>query len=696
MQRIAYGQVRSSNRTLTLIKMAVETGGTFTDLIWVGEDGHVRTHKVPSTPIDPSGGVIQGLEEALGDELQHIGQLFHGSTAATNAVLERKGCRAGLITTRGFQDVLGIQRQTRANVYAVAVEKPKTLILPNLIREVSERIDVNGNVLMPLDGQELISGTKELLAQGIEALAICFLHSYQNSVHEDVAARLIREKFPGLPVVRSSTILPAFREYERASTTVMAAYLTPMVEKYLGKLEHYLKTRSSGASLFIMQSSGGVVPSSAARRRAVDMLQSGPAAGVIAATRVGAVLGDCNIITLDMGGTSTDVAPITNGTAGVATEKEVDGLPIGVPSVDIANVGAGGGSIGWVDVGGMLHVGPRSAGARPGPACYGHGGVEPTVTDALVQLGWIRPQSFLGGRMKLYPERAAKVIADLAGRLRQSLDSTAEGMVDVAVAHTNRCVRLVSVQRGYDPRDYVIYAYGGMGPVVGALVAQEIKIGRVVVPPHPGLFSALGLLMSDLKRIYRKTGFTTISAGTPHAAAETFGQMRAEAIEEFAGYGYRPDQMQWETWAEMRYRGQGFELPVEIDLGRLASQGRTYLNQIFHRAHRLRYATVAPNDNIELVSYRLVAQVPSDWKRFDEHHGASEASAEPPLENATIVFGGARQNCWFVRRESLPEGYSLAGLAIIEEATATTVVPPGWRMTVGTERALLLEQEKLA
>ena len=675
-----------------MIKMAVETGGTFTDLIWVGEEGLIRTHKVPSTPVDPSGGVIQGLEEALGDEIQHMTQLFHGSTAATNAVLERKGCRAGLITTRGFRDVLAIQRQTRANVYAVAFEKPRPLVPLNLIREVTERIGVNGEVLTPLNERELLEAATELLARGVEALAICFLHSYRTPVHEERAAGLIRDAFPGVPVVLSSAILPAFREYERTSTTAMAAYLTPMVDGYLGNLERYLDRKKSNAALFIMQSTGGVVPSSAARTRAVDMLQSGPAAGVIAATRVGSQLGDRNIITLDMGGTSTDVALITDGAAAVATEKEVDGLPVGVPSVDIANVGAGGGSIGWIDAGGMLHVGPRSAGARPGPACYGHGGVEPAVTDALVLLGWVRPQSFLGGRMKLYPERAEKAISGLAEQLNQTVRSAAQGMIDIAVAHTNRCVRLVSVQRGYDPRDYVIYAYGGMGPVVGALVAQEMKIDRVVIPPHPGLFSALGLLMSDLKRIYRKTGFTPISSDTPGVVAAAFDLLGAEAIEEFAGYGYTASQLQWETWAEMRYRGQGFELPVPIDLHKLELEGRTYLSQLFHQAHRSRYGTAAPNDNIELVSYRLVAQVPSEWRQADQFHGGDRAP-EPVIEKGSVTFAGEEHDCLFVRREGLPAGFSISGLAIIEEATATTVVPPGWRMTAGPEGALLLEQE---
>jgi N-methylhydantoinase A len=676
--------------------MAVETGGTFTDLVWINDEGQVRTHKVPSTPGDPSGGVIQGLEEALGDKIDRMSQLFHGSTAATNAVLERKGCRAGLITTRGFRDVLAIQRQTRPNVYAVAFEKPKPLIPVRMIREVTERIGVDGDVIHPLDEHALLAAAADLLAHGAEALAICFLHSYRTPVHEERAACLIRERFPDVPVVLSSRILPAFREYERSSTTAMAAYLAPMVDRYLGNLERYLNQRSSGAALFIMQSSGGVVPSSAARARAVDMLQSGPAAGVIAAAHVGSALDDHNIITLDMGGTSTDVALITNGTAGVATEKEVDGLPVGVPSVDIANVGAGGGSIGWIDAGGMLQVGPRSAGARPGPACYGHGGMEPAVTDALVQLGWIRPRSFLGGRMALHPDRAEHVIADLAVRINQSVPLAAQGMLDIAVAHTNRCVRLVSVQRGYDPRNYVIYAYGGMGPVVGALVAQEMKIERVVVPPHPGLFSALGLLMSDLKRIYRKTGFTPISATTPAEIAETFDKMRAEANEEFSRYGYGADRIEWETWVEMRYRGQGFELPVQVDVERLAFGGREYLIQLFHQVHRLRYGTAAPNDKIELVSYRLVARVPSDWRYFEQRNGTVDASTEPTMESGRVIFAGEEQSCRFARREDLPVGFTLAGLGIIEEATATTVVPPGWRARVSPEGALLLEQENRA
>jgi N-methylhydantoinase A len=678
-----------------MIKMAVETGGTFTDLVWVESDGRVSTHKVPSTPGDPSGGVIQGLQEALGDGLRGLFQMFHGSTVATNAVLERKGCRTGLITTQGFRDLLAIQRQVRPNVYAVACEKPQPLVPLSLIREVRERVSVNGEILEPLDEQQLMHAAGDLLSRGVEALAVCFLHSYREPVHEERAACVLRDSFPKLPIVLSNRILPAFREYERVSTTVMAAYLQPLVDRYLSHLEKYLAERGR-TSLFIMQSTGGVVPSAAARARPIEMLQSGPAAGVIAAVRVGSMLGDHDIITIDMGGTSTDVALITNGSVEVATEKDVDGLPVGVPSVDIANVGAGGGSIGWIDAGGMLQVGPLSTGARPGPACYGHGGREPALTDALVELGWIRPQSFLGGRMPLHPDRSDEVLTQLARRLDQPTSLTAQGMIDIAVAHTNRCVRLVSVQRGFDPKNYVIYAYGGMGPLVGALVAQEMKIERVVVPPHPGLFSALGLLMSDLKRIYRKTGFTIVASSTPSEIEETFQQMRTEAIAEFSTYGYTADRVQWEAWVEMRYRGQGFELPVQVDLETLAVAGQKYLFELFHRAHRARYGTAAPNDKIELVSYRLVAQVPSEWRHFEQMGRAPADSPTDSLESGRINFEGKECECQFVRRSSLPIGYTLTGLAIVEDATATTLIPPGWHMTVTNAGALSLERRERA
>jgi N-methylhydantoinase A len=672
--------------------MAAEVGGTFTDLVWVSETGDIETHKVPSTPSDPSTGVIRGLDETLEPRSETVSQLFHGSTVATNAVLEREGCEVGLLTTEGFGDVLQIQRQQRPNVYATDVQKPEPLVSLDRIGEVTERISADGEVLVPLDEESLVATATDLVDGGVEALAVCFLHAYKSPVHEARAVEVLEDRFPDVPVTRSSGVLPTFREYERTSTTVMNAYLDPLVDQYVGRLEDHLEERAGGAPLFIMQSSGGVVPGDGARSRPVDMLQSGPAAAVMGATEVGDALGDDDVITLDMGGTSTDVSLITDGTAEISAEREVAGLPVGVSSVDIENVGAGGGSLGWTDEGGMLKVGPRSAGARPGPACYGRGGTDPALTDALVRLGWIRPETFLGGRMPLDADAADRALATLAETLDSTVDDTAQAMVDIAVAHINRCVRLVSVQRGYNPKQYAIYAFGGMGPMMGALVADEIQVDRVVIPPHPGLFSAVGLLTSDLKRVYRRTAFTPVTASTPADVVETVGEMRATATAEFEAYGYDPADIRWETSLELRYRGQGFELPVRVDLDRLESDGRAYIEDRFHEAHRKRYGTAVPSDDIELVTYESIARVPGDRNVLSKLDDRTSTADAVDTDEGAVRFGGDERACTFVRREDLTPGYSLEGLAIVEEPTSTTVVPPGWRLEVGPVGTLVLEE----
>ena len=676
-----------------MTQLAAEVGGTFTDLMWTDEAGRVRTHKLPSTPDDPSAAVIQGMAEALDGAALGLSQLFHGSTVATNAVLERKGCRAALVTTRGFRDLLVLQRQSRPNVNAVAVVKPKPLVPLSRTVEAAERINAAGEVIAALDEAALIESLEALVAaEAPEALAVCLLHAYLNPVHEQRVRALVEDRFPDLAVVLSSDVLPTFREYERASTTAMAAYLAPLVDRYVGNLERHLEQRAGAASLFIMQSSGGVLPSLGARGRGVEMLNSGPAAGVIAAERVARLLGDADLITLDVGGTSADVCLIAGGSPVVTSEYEIDGLPLALPSVDIANIGAGGGSLGWIDRGGMLQVGPRSAGAKPGPACYGLGGEQPTITDALVHLGWIRPHRFLGGRMTLEPDRADAALDRLGEPLGQDRGETAQAMVDIGVAHVSRGVRLVSVQRGYDPRGYVLYGYGGAGPMLGALVAEELGIGRVVVPPHPGLFSALGLLVADLKRVYRETAFQPVGEGSPAAIEAAFGRMREAALAEFAGFGCAPKTVEWEHYLEMRYRGQGFELLAPLDLARLADEGAAYLMALFNETHRARYGTAPANQRVEVVTHRLVALVPGSRAVLEQLEEAVQSDAAPDVEDREIVYRGARAACRFAWRDSLPAGHALDGLAIIEEPTATTLVPPGWRATVGAAGALVLER----
>jgi N-methylhydantoinase A len=677
------------------MRVAVEVGGTFTDFIWIDARGQVRTHKVLSTPADPSEALVGGLDEALGGQLPQISHLFHGSTVATNAIIERTGCQAALLVTRGFRDVLLLQRQLRPNVYAVDCQKPKPLIPLERTFEVDARMSADGEILEPLDLEQTLSGFAKLhAAERLEAVAICLLHSYRDPSHERQLRDALQERYPQLPVLVSSEIQPTFREYERTSTTVMASYLAPLVGRYLGRLEEYLDQRAPGAFLFVMQSSGGLLPSGGARNRSVDMLNSGPAAGVTAAVRMAGRIGDSDLITLDVGGTSSDVCLVADGRADVTAETEIDGLPVGRPTLDIVNIGAGGGSIGWIDGGGMLQVGPRSAGARPGPACYGRGGTVPTLTDALVELGCIRPQRFLGGRMTLQPKLSTEALNRLAAPLGQTAVEVAQAMVDITVAHVSRSVRLVSVQRGRDPKRYALYAYGGMGPVIAALSAQELKIRRIVIPPYPGLFSALGLLVADLKRVYRETAFSPVDSGACERIQSTFGRLMDAAEGEFASYGSERGQLRWEYFLEMRHHGQGFELLVEVDLDRLRTQGTRYLLSAFEAVHRERYGTTAPQYEVDIVTYRLVAEVASEPQILDRLSRLDSVSSAA-VEMSILTEHGVAKSGQFFARDSIPAGAKLAGPCVIEESNATTLVPSGWSASAHHSGALILEKSEL-
>ncbi|MGV0877094.1 hydantoinase/oxoprolinase family protein [Martelella sp. FLE1502] len=677
-----------------MVKMAIEVGGTFTDLIWI-EDGVVHSHKVPSTPHDASIGVLDGLNSALEGDLSGLEQLFHGSTVATNAVIERKGCRTALLTTSGFKDLLRLQRQLRPNVYAIACRKPEPLVPLNLTIEAEERVDADGQVVTPLDEDALVATVEGLLeTEKPEALAVCLMHAYRNPENEQRIREIIGRLKPDLPVVLSSDVLPTFREYERASTTAMAAYLVPLVGRYLERLEQHLHAGSPGSNLFVMQSSGGVLPSTGSHARGVEMLNSGPAAGVIGAVSMAGAIGDKDVITLDVGGTSADICLIAGGAPGITSETEVDGLPVGLPSIDIANIGAGGGSLGHIDAGGMLQVGPRSAGARPGPACYGHGGEVPALTDALVELGWIRPERFLGGRMPLYPERATAALQTLAVGEGETAASMAQAMVDIGVAHVSQGIRLVSVQRGHDPKGYAIYAYGGMGPMIGALAATELKVNRVVVPPYPGLFSALGLLVADLKRIYRETNLIRVTDDVAGDVRATFERIRKQAEEEFAAFGCKPEEIAFEYELEMRFVGQGYELLSDVDLDRVEREGKAYILELFKSTHEKRYGAVASMGDVEIVTFRLTAAVAAATEVMSSlTRPVVSTEAPQPTTTGEITFGGSPVGCQYFWRGDLLPGTVIKGAAVIEEPTATTLVPPDWTATVDPTGALILTSE---
>ncbi|MGV0910350.1 hydantoinase/oxoprolinase family protein [Martelella sp. FOR1707] len=677
-----------------MVKMAIEVGGTFTDLIWI-EDSVVHSHKVPSTPHDASIGVLDGLNSALEGDLSGLEQLFHGSTVATNAVIERKGCRTALLTTAGFKDLLRLQRQLRPNVYAIACRKPEPLVPLNLTIEAEERVDADGQVVTPLDEEALVATVEGLLdTEKPEALAVCLMHAYRNPENEQRIREIIGRLKPDLPVVLSSDVLPTFREYERASTTAMAAYLVPLVGRYLERLEQHLHAGSPGSNLFVMQSSGGVLPSTGSHARGVEMLNSGPAAGVIGAVSMAGAIGDKDVITLDVGGTSADICLIAGGAPGITSETEVDGLPVGLPSIDIANIGAGGGSLGHIDAGGMLQVGPRSAGARPGPACYGHGGEVPALTDALVELGWIRPERFLGGRMPLYPERATAALQTLAVGEGETAASMAQAMVDIGVAHVSQGIRLVSVQRGHDPKGYAIYAYGGMGPMIGALAATELKVNRVVVPPYPGLFSALGLLVADLKRIYRETNLIRVTDDVAGDVRATFERIRKQAEEEFAAFGCKPEEIAFEYELEMRFVGQGYELLSDVDLDRVEREGKAYILELFKSTHEKRYGAVASMGDVEIVTFRLTAAVAAATEVMSSlTRPVVSTEAPQPTTTGEITFGGSPVACQYFWRGDLLPGTVIKGAAVIEEPTATTLVPPDWTATVDPTGALILTSE---
>jgi N-methylhydantoinase A len=666
------------------MRIGVEIGGTFTDLITVTASNTVLRAKVPSTPEDLSVGVLEALTTAVGRDLGGIDEVVHGSTVATNAILERKGARLGLLTTKGFRDVLLIQRQEREDIYDLFYRKPEALVSRDCSREVTERLTADGQVAEPLDEEELVRVVGDLLdEQSLDLLVISFVFGYLNPVHERRARAILQDAFPALPVVLASEIAPIFREYERTSTTAIAAYVGPVVERYLTSVEDRLRTEGFGGQLVIMQSNGGLLPAPAAAEQPAQMLNSGPAAGVIGAVAAAEELGVTDVITLDTGGTSTDVCLISGGAPHVTAARQVDGLPLHVESMDVVSVGAGGGSIAWRDAGGLLRVGPRSAGASPGPACYGRGGTEPTVTDALVVLGWLRPEQFLGGDMVLDVSAARTAIEQLGATVGMSLEETADGIMRLAVANMTEAMRLVSISRGHDPRDYALLAYGGAGGLHAAFVAEELNISQIIVPPNAGVFSAYGLLVADFRRDYQETRFSELSATSEADVRAVFDSLAERAAQDFTAHGIAFDAVSHQLSLDLRYRGQGYELTVEVTEDDL---GEVELRERFADTHRARYGNAGVGGEIEIVTYRLSAVAPRARQRVAQANGASRSA-----DAGRIYLAGAWRACTFVRGEQLTAGEELIGPSVVEEQTSTTIIPPGWRGTVHGSGSLVME-----
>jgi N-methylhydantoinase A len=664
-------------------RIGVEIGGTFTDLVVQDDRGRlVRRTKVLSTPGQAHVAVFQALDEVRDELIGRDVVVVHGSTVATNAVLERTGAATGLLVTKGFRDILEIARQEQTDLYDLAYQSPRPLVARSAVAEVDERLSADGGTVQPLNRHEAATVARTLIeTKQLRSLAICFLHAYSNPEHERLMSEIVRNDlgWDGA-ITLSSQILPEFREYERASTTVISAYVKPVIDQYLSHIEAGLQERGIG-ELHIMQSNGGVLPASTARMHAVRTLLSGPAAGATGAAHLATVLGLERVITLDMGGTSTDACRIEGGNVEITTDYRIDSLPLRTPMADIATVGAGGGSLAWVDSGGMLQVGPQSAGANPGPAAYGRGGSQASVTDAHVVLGLIRPEHFLGGRMPLDTAAALRAVKDVAAKLELSDEVTSEGILRVANASIAHAIRSVSTERGYDPRDHILFAYGGAGPLHAALIADELGIRNVVVPPEPGLFSAYGLLTASFARDYVKTEIAAIDRLAADHVAEQFELLESRARSDMQDQIVRvqsPPNVRYQL--DMRYVGQGFELMVDVVPSAVRERGIDYLRERFHEMHRQRYGHAFGGALVELVSYRLTLSVPQ-LLPSDSH--AEPPSSAPGAEVRPVYLTGREWDCTFVQRHSLPTGSHINGPAVILEDTATTLVPPGWMASVG-------------
>ena len=669
--------------------VGIDVGGTFTDIA-VLQDGRLSVHKLPSTPQNPSLGIVQGVGEVGVDT--GAADFVHGSTVATNALLEGKGSRTALVTTMGFEDVLEIGRQSRAELYNLEQDRAPALAPWELRFGLSERVDYTGAILDDLQ-PDAIEALMALIAEaGADAVAVSFLFSFLNPVHEEMVYEALRKLDPAPFISLSSRVLPEFREYERTSTVVVNAYVGQVMSRYLGELE-----QSLGEGLRIMQSSGGSITARLASEQPVRTILSGPAGGVVGAFHVAAQAGYPDIITLDMGGTSTDVS-LCPGRIKETGSSNVGGHPISVPMIEIHTVGAGGGSIARVDTGGALTVGPQSAGADPGPACYGRGD-QLTVSDANLLLGRLRPDHFLGGRMTLDLPRVRGLMETLAGRLGLGEQEAALGILRVVNANMERAIRAISLERGYDPRSFTLVPFGGAGPVHGCELAQELGIPRVLIPARPGILSALGVAIADVVKDYSRTVMLR-----PDALRQSEGELVESLEEEFHGMeglaraeleqeGLPAQGMTARRFLDVRYVGQSFELTVDFPTSRASrtSEGLARaISDSFYRAHLQRFGYADRGEPVEIVNLRLKLDLAVDKPDLQLETVQGSDSSGAQIATVSVVFREGELDTPLYQRELLAAGNRIAGPALVVQLDTTTVVPPGWEGEVDAYGNLLL------
>ena len=683
-------------------RVTVDTGGTFSDFVYLNEEtGAVTIAKLPSTPDDPSRAILAGLEALLakGVAATDIGYFCHGTTVGTNALLEGKGVRTGLLVTEGFRGVYPVGEQARpygTAIFDVMYDKPEPLVPPSQTGEAKERVDFRGNVLRPLDEAALRGTVRELKTHDLESIAVCLLFSFLHPQHERRVREIVREDMPDCSISLSSEVLPQIREYYRLSTTVINAYLAPILARYIARLERSLAeagvvTRQT----YVMQSNGGTATFAAAARRAVTTVLSGPAGGVTAGAAACRSTWFDNVITFDMGGTSCDVALIKAGEPLVAGRGQIDGRDLAVPMLDINTVSAGGGTIAAIDRFGALRVGPQSAGAAPGPACYGRGGDDPTITDCNLVLGYLGEDNFLGGAMRLDARKARDAIATkIAQPLAVDISAAAEGIIRIIDVKMAEAIKAISTMRGHDLRDFMLLAFGGAGPLHAGRLVRDLGMAGVIVPLYPGVFSAMGLLMSDVRHDYVQSKLTPLADITAEAVNVMFAQLTAQAAEELRGDGFAGDRIRIERALDMRYAGQGYEIAIPCPAQPLAADGLTALRTSFDAQHKAMFGHMAPEEPVEIVSYRVRGiglLPPVTMPKFKR---AGTALADARRETRRVRFDGSERDCPVYQRERLDVGLDIAGPAILDQLDCTTVICPGQVARVDEWKNLILTMER--
>jgi N-methylhydantoinase A len=680
--------------------IGIDTGGTFTDVVLADiATGEYRYHKLPTTTDDPARAILQGIAEVVelaGAKCSQVEFVVLGTTLATNAVLEGKTARTGMLTTTGFRDVLELARQRRPHYFNLDIPKPVPPAARDARIEIDERVDFSGSVVTPLNEAQLRSAVAALQGQGIEALAVCFMHAYANPAHEKRATEVLQEAAPGIYVCASHEVLAEFREFERFATTVVNSSLMPIMDRYLERFENGVRELGVPSVPRVMQSNGGAVSPAAVRRMPVNTFFSGPAGGVIGTRGLGKQIDVPDLITFDMGGTSTDVCLIRGLNPAQKSQREMGGFPVRTRTIDLHTIGAGGGSIAWVDAGGLLKVGPMSAGAFPGPAAYGRGGVRPTVTDANVVLGRLNPKTLLGGRMVVYPARArAAIEKELCPSLGLDMFEAAAGILDIVNANMMGAVRVISVEQGEDPREFALVAFGGAGPLHAADIARNMGIRRVIVPTRPGLLSASGLLHADVRGDFSLTRFVRALPSNLAAINAGFAQLRAQGEVWLEGEVGTGTKAAFEWSADVRYVGQNFELILPVESANVFPDALDRLLQSFHERHREFYGYDMPAQGVEIVNLRLVVTAARDTP-----------PAEQPASGGNLVQALAEtRSVWFpetgftstpvYKRELMPLGTGFEGPLIIEQMDTTTVVPPRSRFTIDASGTMHLELDPL-